>query len=320
MGRKAEPGISYYRLNCSHIRNKKVRLLFNEFDADGYWIWQCLLATAYEGQGYYFDFNDKETLELFATDVCKKPVSVVEEVIRGCIRRDLFSKDVFDVFGILTSEMMQEVYLDATAERRRKGTAIEIFKELLLVKIQDDTRNILIVPWKKEIVPRKNGIDPGNNPQSREDKRRGEESKVDNRPVGLVATDVASRDQRRELKKKYENLVTNLTEGKSKAEIWQELRDFISADHPEFIEPYVEAWNLFAGSYKLSQVKDITKSRRKKFDTRIQEKSFDFLKVLERIKMSTHLRGDNSGSWKVTFDWILENDKNYLKILEENYN
>ena len=47
-------------MNSGHIRNKKVRLLFNEFDSDGYYIWSCLLDYAYETWGYYFDTNDKE--------------------------------------------------------------------------------------------------------------------------------------------------------------------------------------------------------------------------------------------------------------------
>jgi hypothetical protein len=177
MARTAEPGISYYRMNCGHTRNKKVRLVFNEFDANGYWIWQCILDHAYDHRGYYFDYADKDALELFATDVCKKQVSLVEEVIAGCIRRGLFSKAVAESFGILTSVMMQEVYLDATKERRRKGTVIEIYQELLLAEVGEDPVNISIIPWNNEILPRKNEIIPGSNPQSRVENSKVKKSK-----------------------------------------------------------------------------------------------------------------------------------------------
>lgn len=178
-GRKPEPGIIYYRMNCGHTRNKKVRLLFNEFDANGYWIWQCIIEKAYESTGYFFDTNDKEELELFATDVCKKQVSLVDEVIQGCVRRGLFSQSVFDSFGICTSPMMQEVYLDATAERRRKGTSISFYKELLLIEMPTEDKNIVILPWNNSILPRNNGNLPRHNAQSKVEKSRGKKSKVE---------------------------------------------------------------------------------------------------------------------------------------------
>lgn len=175
MGRKAEPGITYYRMDCQHIRNKKVRLLINEFDSHGYWVWQCILAAAYEGKGYYFDCQDKDALELFASEVCKKRVSQVEEIITGCVRRSLFDEGVFTMFGVLSSTEMQEVYLDATAERRRKGTIVEMDSRYLLIPVTDTKRweNVqltgekIIVPRNNPIVPVKNNIDPQHNPQSK---------------------------------------------------------------------------------------------------------------------------------------------------------
>ncbi len=178
MGRKAEPGISYYRMNCGHTTNKKVRLLFNEFGSDGYWIWQCILDEGYRIKGYYFDMNDHDAMSLFATDVCKKQVALVEEVVSGCLRRSLFDKRVAELFGVLTSVMMQEVYLDATYERRKKGTTIELIEDYLLLDIPPQARtsvNISIVPVTKTIPPGNNSIIPGNNPQRRVEKSREEE-------------------------------------------------------------------------------------------------------------------------------------------------
>jgi hypothetical protein len=176
MGRTAEPGLSYYRMNCGHTLNKKVRLLFNEFGSDGYWIWQCILDEAYKHNGYFFNCNDKDELSLFATDVCKKQVTLVDEVITGCLRRGLFDKAVFELFGVLTSVMMQEIYLEATRERRKKGTIISLHEDFLLIKIAATEGNISIVPGKKEILPGKKTIDPGNNPKSKVKERKGKES------------------------------------------------------------------------------------------------------------------------------------------------
>lgn len=200
MGRKAEPGISYYRMNCGHTRNKKIRLLVNDCKSDGYWVWQCIIDQAYESKGYYFNYNDQDELEIFASDTCKLSLELVKKVIDCCLRRGLFDKRLYDECGILTSKMMQEIYIEATAERRRKGTEIELLEDYLLFELPENYqnvpvyRNISIVPRKKPIVPRNNPIIPRQNPQSRVKESRVEESRVD-KPNG-VALPVPARPNR----------------------------------------------------------------------------------------------------------------------------
>lgn len=115
----------------------------------------------------------------------------------------------------------------------------------------------------------------------------------------------------------YKELVKDL-DGKELKVIWSGLKDFIDTHKPNFIEPYFDAWNLYAGFYKLSRAEIINDDRKKKFRTRIAEPGFDFIKVLEKIKLSDLLLG-KTGKWRVSFDWILENQSNYIKILEGNY-
>ena len=179
MGRNKRQGISFYRMDSGHIINKKVRLLCNEFESDGYFIWSCLLDYAYANYGYYFDMGDKDELELFASEYCKMKLNLIKEVIAGCIRRDLFDKRVADLFGLLTSEMMQETFVHATADRRSKGSTFEMMQELILYPRAEHTPNILIVPRNNLILPPKKPIILLNNPHIREDniieeKNRGE--------------------------------------------------------------------------------------------------------------------------------------------------
>ena len=133
MARKAECGMRYYSMDSDHVQNKKIKLLINEFDSHGYWIYQCLLCEITYDKGYYMDTQDKDQLILFASDVCKKPVSLVNEVIKGCVRRDLFNQDVFNSFGVLTNDRIQDNYIEATFERRKKGSIIKILSNLLCV-------------------------------------------------------------------------------------------------------------------------------------------------------------------------------------------
>jgi hypothetical protein len=65
-------------------------------------------------------------------------------------------------------------------------------------------------------------------------------------------------------------------------------------------------------------VEVISDSRLKKFKTRIREPAFDFLKILSELKISDYLQG-KTNSWRVDWDWVFENDTNYLKIIEGKY-
>lgn len=178
MGRIFKPGISYYRMDCGHILNKKVRLLFNEFGGDGYYIWSCLLDYGYGKWGYYFDLTDKDELELFTSEFCKMKITTVNEVISGCVRRGLFDSTVFDVSKVLTSDMMQDTFVIATSERRLKGTEFLMREKLLLLDFTTELpKNITIVPENYKIDHRNKGIDHRKNSHIREDKIIQEEIK-----------------------------------------------------------------------------------------------------------------------------------------------
>lgn len=180
MARHSEPGLTHYNMNCDHIYNKKIRLLISEFGADGYWVWSCIVSEAYRTNGYYFNMNDKDELELFASDVCKKQVALVKEVVSGCVRRSLFNEGVFNVFGILTSVHMQDFYIKATKERRKKGTIVLLKEDYLLTNIDANEVNITILPRTKQIIPRTKDILPGTKPQSKVKESTVVESKENN--------------------------------------------------------------------------------------------------------------------------------------------
>lgn len=305
MGRSVKPGISFYRMDVGHILNKKIRLLYNEFGSDGYYIWHALLDHGYGKWGYYFDMNDLDELELFASDFCKKKLATIQEVIAGCIRRDLFDQGVADKFGILTSDMMQETFLIATSDRRAKGSIFEMGEEWLLLDLSTEVPpNISVVPVKNRILPGKKGNLPGRNPQRREDKirrekRREEENKPPAGGDGASAPPPSALEVFRGLEK-------------SKKTLYQ----FIAAYKPDFIEPYVELWNFFAGQRGKAQISKISEARRKKFKTRIAEKAFDFVRILTK---AGHAGDFLSTSKWFTWDWIMESEGNYLKVLEGNY-
>jgi hypothetical protein len=96
----------------------------------------------------------------------------------------------------------------------------------------------------------------------------------------------------------------------------EELEKFIKDHRPHFVEPYVNLWNLAAEELNLPKVQALNDERRKKLKTRAKEKAFDFVGVLHRVRDANDFL--RTGSW-FTFDWVVENQKNYAKVLEGNY-
>lgn len=90
---------------------------------------------------------------------------------------------------------------------------------------------------------------------------------------------------------------------------------FIQANKPFDIQPYVDLWNIFALEKGTPQVKTISSTRKRKIKVRVREKNFDFVSILANASKSDFLLKSN---W-FTFDWIIENDVNYMKVIEGNY-
>lgn len=80
-------------------------------------------------------------------------------------------------------------------------------------------------------------------------------------------------------------------------------------------------WNSLCIKYpSLSKVKEISGKRRDKLKKRYEVESFrNYLDILKAIEEQAFVRGENDRLWKCSFDWLIENDTNYLKILERKY-
>lgn len=82
-------------------------------------------------------------------------------------------------------------------------------------------------------------------------------------------------------------------------------------------------WNEFAQENGLPSVIKITKSRQSKIDTRkkeVQDLLGVFKVALQIATNSSFLMGLNKRGWKLNFDWLIENDKNIIKVVEGAYN
>ena len=90
----------------------------------------------------------------------------------------------------------------------------------------------------------------------------------------------------------------------------------VEVDYKKVIELYHENCDSFPRVFKLSD------ARKAKIRIRLEEMKNDY-SILETIfkKMgdSKFLKGDNKNGWKASFDWLFENEKNWVKVIEGNY-
>ena len=84
----------------------------------------------------------------------------------------------------------------------------------------------------------------------------------------------------------------------------------------EFVDTVIKKWNDIG----LNAVRNIKGKRLDSLHARIKEYSKDdVLTVIENVKYSDFLKGNNNRNWTADIDWILK-PNNFVKVLEGNYN
>ena len=138
----------YFTLDC-HM-DDSIKLLESEFGLKGFAVIIKLYQKIYGGEGYYCNWNqDVELLFAASLSTDREPIggSFVSEVIKGCLRREVFDKGMYEKYGILTSRGIQKRYLEA-AKRR---TTAKLINEYLLVKVDPKFKNVSIISKNVDI-------------------------------------------------------------------------------------------------------------------------------------------------------------------------
>lgn len=87
-------------------------------------------------------------------------------------------------------------------------------------------------------------------------------------------------------------------------------------DYDRIVDLYHKACPSFPKVIKLSD------KRKAKIRVRFEEMKYDYqtmATIFCKMEASKFLKGDNKNGWKATFDWVLENANNWVKILEGQY-
>ena len=167
-GRNNKENLDYFELDC-HM-DDKVKLVQAEFGLKGFAVFVKLLQKIYGGDGYYCEWTkDQELLFMSENGLDCGSLQLLRDIVSACIRRDIFSEELYRKYGVLTSTGIQKQYLKATVKRE----VVSMKKEYLLIPIPENNKNVVISRISSGI----NSISGGINEQSKKKKSRKENSK-----------------------------------------------------------------------------------------------------------------------------------------------
>jgi len=118
MGRKAKAGLDYFPFDIDFFSDMKVRKLIRYQGGKAVTVYALLLCTIYK-DGYYMRW-DKELPFIISEQTGYDEVYILEAV-NCCLNIGLFSKDLYDREGVLTSKGIQERYRLICRSCRRNG-------------------------------------------------------------------------------------------------------------------------------------------------------------------------------------------------------
>lgn len=186
---KISKGLEYFNIDTDINSDMRVKLLRAEFGIKGFGIWVQLLVQIYADEGYFMKW-DNDTKLLFASDVGESG-GLVDEVVKGSVKRGLFDESVFNQFSVLTSKHIQEKYFDAI---KRRTSEVPIIEEYLVIP-----KNADIINDNVNIK----GLNVNKKTQSRVEESRVEESIY---PFDDFWDDYDRKVERKKCEKKWKNV------------------------------------------------------------------------------------------------------------------
>ncbi len=295
----------YFPHDYGTRHKKKMAAMRKEKKMRGYGLFWVIVEMLHEDDARWMDLDELTYISIAAQ--AEESPKFVQEFVDACINRYkvfIQEQNRFTTARVLRNIDIRMGISESRSEAGKKGAEAR-------------WQNMASANGKDGEAIANDGKPMAKHGKEKESKEK--ESKSYLRPKGLTASSEEDPAELRELKKGYDELVTAL-EGKENIECWNGVKGFIADKRPTFIEPYIDLWNIFALTRQLiKQPIRITPKRLKKFNSRIREPGFDFIAVLAAVKKSKFLKGDNDRSWKVGFEFIIESEENYTKILEEKY-
>lgn len=94
--------------------------------------------------------------------------------------------------------------------------------------------------------------------------------------------------------------------------------DITTTSPAEIYQTFISYWN---SKERLPKIRYLTDKRRDALRVRMGEKQFaeNWQQIIDRIDASDFACGGGPKGWRADIDWLIKNDTNYVKVLEDKY-
>ena len=137
MARPQKKGIDYFPFDVDIDYSDDIVMLEAKYGNDGFTTIVKLFCKIYQDDGYFIKWNEKSSLLL------SKRVNVdikrVNDIINDLIGWEVFDSKLFKKYNILTSNRIQNTYLEATKKRK----SIDLEESYILVENINDNINLI---------------------------------------------------------------------------------------------------------------------------------------------------------------------------------
>jgi DNA-directed RNA polymerase subunit RPC12/RpoP len=112
-------GLDYFPHPTMRNSNSNMRFLFYKHGLIGYGVYYKLLEIIFSDKGYYLCFEE-DYQNIFIIDN-KITMDVLKSILDTCLRKDIFDKNLYEQYYVLTSTDIQEFYVEATKKRLKRN-------------------------------------------------------------------------------------------------------------------------------------------------------------------------------------------------------
>ena len=163
-------GLSYYKSDTDRYQDIKIKRLKRSFSGNGIAVYDYILNEVYRVQGCFLEWDENTAFDVAEYFGLKE--NLVDKIVKYCASVGLFDKELL-CRGIITSRSIQERYLQACLQAKRKNVTIPA--EIRLTEESENT------PEESENTPEV---------CDKEKKRKVKESKVKESKYTLPREDI----------------------------------------------------------------------------------------------------------------------------------
>lgn len=263
----------------------KMQRLLMKHGCAGIGAFWCIIEQIYE-QGGLLPLGDCESIAF----ALRMDEAVIESIVKDF---DLFKNDGVNFWS---ESVKQRLSKRAEIAEKRKNAAMNRWNK--------DAKNQEPNASAKQLQE-----NPMQDYANKEKESKEKESKLNNNNES-IEVDSSENEFSGASDSSSEN--DNDEQGKEKSSAKKEKIDFNA-----IVELYHKCCPSFPRIIKLSN------SRKTKVKSRLAEMKNDWSlleSVFNAMEKSKFLRGENRNGWQASFDWVFDNEKNWLKVIEGNYN